>query len=151
MSNLIQEIKISYENKIAALQQEIDRLRAKMTLVISSLQEDIGGYDETAPIPTAKASRAVEKIEAQDDGGPITRVRVMQAVDRMPLTGFGTAELINSVNNDGNARQVNKNRALKVFKDLINDGIVEIEKPRSGKQGGVYKKVNKESQSELQL
>jgi len=144
MSKLIQEIRNSYENKIASLQQEIDRLRSKMQIVIASLQEDIGSCDDEAPKSTRKENLAAKKAQAQDEGGPTTRARLIQAIDRMPKTGFGTAELITSVNTDGNARQVNKNRALKIFKDLINEGIVETTKPRSGKMGGVYKKVVKE-------
>jgi len=145
MPNIISEIRKSYENKIAALQREIDQLKTKMENVISTIQEDIGDQGDVAPPLKAITTepRIIKKTQTLFGGEPNTRNRLIQSIDRMNLNGFGTDELLSDVNADGNTKQVNKNRALKIFKDIINEGIVEIIAPHSGKRGGVYKKVVK--------
>jgi hypothetical protein len=150
MPNLIAEIRSSYQNKIAALQREIERLRAKMTSVITALQEDIGEEEENPTnIIIPKRAPIVKKVTQSDmDKEPNTRIRVIQAVDRMPLSGFGTNELIQSLNKDGNIKQPNKNRALKIFRTLIDEGLVTVVQEHSGKRGGIYQKTVMVSQAE---
>lgn len=148
MTDLILEISNKYDKKIAKLQRDIERLQANKIKQISILQEDIGDQEESQAKEIIAEQDIAEDSQPQIEGENTTRTRLILAVNRMPLTGFGTAELLQSVNNDGNSRQVNKNRALKLFNDLINAGIVEVVKPRYGKQGGVYKKVAKKSQAE---
>lgn len=142
----VMEADKEHKDEVAVLKQEIERLRAKMASIISALQEEIG----SPQINLAKISLEEKhnKPPAQADTGPTTRTRGIQALDRMPLSGFGTAEWFKSINNDGNSRQVNKNRALRIFKDLMDDGMIEILHERSGKRGGVYKKINKETLAE---
>jgi hypothetical protein len=144
MANLILEIEQSYDNKIAALEREIERLREKKTIMISSLQEDIGDREFKSPQMAFKSKQVVIQ-ESIPFGKKInTRDRLLLALEKMPLPGFTTSDLFMSANNDGYGGKVNKNRASKVFKTLIDEGIVEVDKYRHGRQGGIYKKVIKQ-------
>lgn len=154
MSDLTLEIRSACEKKIAILQQEIDRLREGMAIVISALQENSGDQDasipkELKPIHRRKINRQpFEGTKLAEAGAPNTRKRVKQAIDQMPPSGFGTAELLKRVNLDGNTKPVNKNRALRIFNDLVNSGEIKVLKKRSGSQGGIYSKITKESSIE---
>ena len=147
MSDWISEIEQKYEEKIAALQKRIDKLRETKAAIISSLREDIedqapGSIGATPNTPNPCASSA-----ASHDKKATTRERLLSALDRMPLSGFGTSDLLQSVNKDGMGGEVNKNRALKVFKSLINEKKVEVKHKRSGSVGGIYRKNTKAQQS----
>ncbi len=142
MPDLIQEIRNTYENKIAGLQAEIDRLRSKMKIVISSLKEDVG-YQEGEPLNKLIHEPSIKKSHI-DEAPSTTRSRVIQVIEAMPLTTFKTAELLRLVNSDGKGKEVNKNRVLKIFKELIESGMVKTVRHHKGKRGGVYKKVEKE-------
>lgn len=142
MSNLVSEIRSACEKKIAMLQQEIERLREGMKTVIDALQED-NGKDQELGQPTKTS--AEKPIKAEVDAEPNTRERMLQAIDKLPLSGFGTAELLKTINNDGNPKPVSKNRALRVFNDLIHSGHVHVIGKRIGSKGGVYRKYYKEA------
>lgn len=151
MANLVSEIRNACEKKIAMLQQEIERLREGMKTVIDALQDDTGGDREVATPPTATGNNLTQRKfnrptpETDIDIGPNTRDRMLLAIDKMPLSGFGTAELLKTINSDGNLKPVNKNRALRVFNDLIHSGHVEVIGKRVGSKGGVYRKHLKEA------
>ena len=153
MTNLALEIRTACEKKIAMLQQEIQRIRDGMETVIAALQGDNGGDREVNPLPTPmgkdpikqKINRPTAKTDV--DEGPNTRQRMLLAIDKLPLSGFGTAELLKTINSDGNPKPVNKNRALRVFNDLIHSGHVEVIGKRVGSKGGAYRKRLKEAAS----
>lgn len=148
MTSIILEIQRSYDNKISALEREIERLRAKKAMIVSSLQEDIGG-GQSPQSPRAKhiSTEATTREPVKPDGKMNTRDRLICALDKMPLAGFSTSELIAAANGDGNGGDLNKNRASKVFSRMINEGFVEIVQPKYGKKGGIYKKIIKDTQS----
>ena len=154
MSDFISEIRSACEKKIAILQREIDQLREGMTHVIAALQENSVGQDasipkEPKPILRRKINRQpFEGTKSAKAGAPNTRERVKQALDQMPPSGFGTADLLKRVNLDGNTKPVNKNRALRIFNDLVNSGEIKVLKKRSGSQGGIYSKIVKELSTE---
>jgi hypothetical protein len=150
MNNLALEIRNACEKKIAMLQQEIERLREGMKTVIDALQENNGGDQELNPPVTTGNNLTQRKInhpitKTDVDVEPNTRHRMLLAIDKMPLSGFGTAALLKAINNDGNPKPVNKNRALRILNDLIHSGLVKVITKRVGSQGGVYSKYYKET------
>ena len=144
MGNLTQEIRDACEKKIAMLQQEIERLREGMKTVIDALQEDDGG-DRKLNSSVAMSESGAETIKMEVDAEPTTRERMLQAIDKMPSSGFGTAEMLKTINSDGNPKSVNRNRALRVFNDLIHSGHVEVIGKRIGSKGGTYRKYHNEA------
>jgi hypothetical protein len=147
MTNIILEIQQSYDNKINALEREIERLRAKKTMIVASLQEDIGGGQSFQSPQVKSISPEVAAGEPSKlDGKMNTRDRLIHALDKMPLAGFSTSNLIGTANRDGNGGDLNKNRASKIFSRLINEGFAEIIQPKCGKIGGIYKKIIKNTQ-----
>lgn len=142
MSDLIIKIEQQYDNKIAALERQIERLRAKKTMVMASLQEDIG--DDQGSILQQTAFNATQQVAVkqpiQADKKLNMHDRLKLSLEKMPLSGFMTSALFAVASSDGNGN-FNKNRASKVFKTLIEEGLVTIEQGRHGKKGGVYKKV----------
>ncbi|MCK9390116.1 MAG: hypothetical protein M0Q01_00945 [Syntrophales bacterium] len=157
MTNLSLEIRNACEKKIAMLQQEIEKLREGMKTVLDALKEDNGRDQELDPTAKATGSNPVQQqfnhpiAETDVDAEPNTRHRMLLAIDKMPSSGFGTAELLKTINLDGNTKSVNKNRALRIFNDLIKSGEITVLKKRSGNQGGVYKKAAVVSEQESSL
>jgi len=138
MSDLLLDIDQAFERKIAALLAQAEMLRKKKAEYIAGLRADLGGQEIEPKVATKThhPKKPTEDVET----GPTTRNRGIQALDRMSPLGFGTAEWIKTIDSDGNPKPVNKNRALRIFKDLIDDEMIEVIKPHSGKQGGVYRK-----------
>ncbi len=140
MSDLIIKIEQQYNNKIAALERQIEKLRAKKTDVILSLQEDIGDQ-ESIPQQTGQKSSNQTGIKQTTHTDKISmHDRLVTALEKIPLGGFMTADLYAVASNDG-CGDFNINRASKVFKTLIDEGLVTVEQYRHGKKGGVYRKV----------
>lgn len=146
------EIAQSYDNKIAALERAIEKLRAKKAMILSSIQEDIGDQE---PVPP---QTALKTIQQSPDEQPLQTEKKMNmhdrlvlALDKMPTSGFKTSELFMAVSNDGLGGEINKNRASKVFRTLIDEGIVEVSQHRHGTQGGVYRKIVKGVQSSISI
>ena len=152
MADLILEIEQKYETIIAAHQQEINRLRETKAAIISSLRKDIGGQEAGSLKAKARLNPATfTNNSTKQSRQKTTRERLLLALDLMPLSGFGTSDLLQSVNEDGMGGEVNKNRALKVFKGLINEKRVEVKHKRSGNIGGIYRKITKGQQSPTTL
>jgi hypothetical protein len=144
MASIISEIEQSYDKKIATLQQAIERLKAKKAAVIASLREDIGDQ-EIKPV-----SRVVNKnppsnvVTGTDEVFHTIRERMLKALDAMPISGFGTTELFAYLNKDGLGVEIGINPALKVFKKLVDEGVITVLRRHSGKRGGVYLKASRE-------
>lgn len=143
MGDIISEIAESYERKIVALEEEIQRLRRKKEMIISSLREDLGtqeGKSNVLPkisIPpiSGESAHRVVKLTAHH--------RMLRALDKMSSEGFLSADLIKTASEDGHGDPLNTNRALKILSRFIEEGLVEVLTPRQGKRGGIYKKVIK--------
>lgn len=147
MTSLITEIEQFYDSKIAALERQIEKLRANKKLIKSSLQEDIGDQEFKSQQTIVKSTQQPTVRETiQTDRKMNTRDRLLLALEKMPLSGFKTSDLLMAANSDGLGVELNKNRASKVFTTLINEGWAEITQHRYGREGGVYKKTTKDQQ-----
>ena len=149
MKDLILDIEQSYDKKIAMLQEAIQKLKDKKAMVVSSIKEDIGYNVIKSTTLESKTSSANQTTPIQEVYERNTRPRILRALDKMALSGFGIAELIKEVNADGQGREVNKNRVFRIVQKLVEEGIVNILRPRYGKEGGIYQKTIKGQQTPI--
>jgi hypothetical protein len=147
MANVILEIEKEYDNKIKALEIKIERLQANKKIIISSMKEDIGNQGFESSHVELKAADTIIENKAQPIRSMSIRDRLLLSLEKMPLSGFKTSDLFTSVVDDGYGKEFNKNRASKVFKTLIDEGMVCVDQPRSGTRGGIYRKVVNGQQS----
>lgn len=139
MSDYILEITQVIDREIATLEGQIGFLRGKRAVIISLLQGDDKTGASTMP-PKATASPTIPSTPARVGKTMTVHERLLVALDKMPVSGFETSDLLSAINSDGNGGVVNRNSTLKIFKALISNGTVDVVTPWSGKRGGVYKK-----------
>lgn len=151
MASIIIEIEQSYDNKIAALEKEIERLKEKKLMIMSSLREDIGDIElNDKQVLNLREVRFAD--DSRDVSSKVNReINIVSAVKRINdalsnMSGdFSSTQLWESASKDGRGPEIPKTSFHPKFSQMLKDGLVVVVKKPAGGIAGIYRKPSSQN------